>query len=204
MPYEMRGKILVASMIFILLIGTFSTPINAIANENKNSHDDNDDHHKPHNSCQNIPRETPFRDLWIFVCSLQVQIDQINDKLNNLNSGGGGTGGNFWCPTATSIFLNNPDLRLQNLVGCNLSNAALIDGQLQYANLRGANLTNANLQGSNLSYADLTNANLSGTSFKFAILSGTVLTGATTDSTTDFTGAHGTCIGNPICGTLPP
>lgn len=208
-------------MIIILLIGSVSIPTSVMASNDKNDKNDkdngNDDHYYDHyehskkpDSCQNIPRETPFRYLWVFVCSLQTQIDQINTNLNhntlvNLscidgqipkfknhvwicaaddNSGGGGTpstsGGN--CPTAQNINVSGLYLVLANLSGCNLSGATMTDADLRYANLQGANLDGANLGGAWLTNADLTGASTTGTIF---------------DSHT-----HGTCIGNPICSTL--
>lgn len=189
----MKQKIIVISLMMVLIVGAISTPVNVLATDTKNSHDDDDDH-KTHNSCQNLPKETPFRDIWVFACNLQTQIDQINVKLNALSTGGGTGGGTStsWCPTATNIVLNGVDLRLRSLVSCNLSNADFGDAQLQYSNLIGANLTNANLGGADLSYADLSNAILKNTNFGNAIMQGTVTTGC-----------HGTPHGTPTVGTLP-
>jgi hypothetical protein len=188
----MKQKILVVSLMVILLIGTVSTPVSVLATDKKDSHDDDD--HKTHNSCQNIPKETPFRDIWVFVCSLQTQIDQINVKLNQLSTGGGtgGGGSTSWCPTAKNINLVGVDLRLHSLVGCDLSNAKLTDSNLQYVNLIGANLTNADFSGTDLSNADLTNAILKGTNFQNSNLFGMTATGC-----------HGIPIGSPLVGLLP-
>ncbi|MEO9278186.1 MAG: pentapeptide repeat-containing protein [Nitrososphaera sp.] len=201
----MKQKILVVTLIAILLIGAVSTPIDVLAttkngyddskkdNDDKNKNEKDDDHKQ--DSCQHIPKETPFRNLWVFVCSLQTQIDQINEKLSHINSGGGGTGtggSNQWCPTARNISLGHATLQLQNLVGCDLSNSYFGDSIMQYANLRGANLTNSDLSGASLNYADLSGAILVGTNFNHADL-----TGITT------AGCHGTPTGTPVAGTLP-
>lgn len=203
----MKQKIIVASLITILLIGAVSTPINVLATT-KNGYDDNkntnvkeheDDDHKTHNSCQNIPKETPFRDLWIFVCSFQTQIDQINDKINKINSGGGGTGtggSNQWCPTAKNISLGHATLQLQNLAGCDLSNTYFGDSIMQYVNLRGANLTNTDLSGASLNYANLSNTILTSTNFNHADLTGITTTGCHADPAYPPTGT-------PLVGTLP-
>ena len=210
----MKQKIIIVSLIAILLVGAVSTPINVLAttkngyddpktNGRDNDHDDHDhDDHKIHDSCKNLPKEMPLRDLWIFVCSFQTQIDQINVKLNNINSGGGGTGGggtgnsNQWCPTAKNISLGHATLQLQNLVGCDLSNSYLGDSHMEYANLRGANLTNSNLSGAFLNYADLSNAVLTNTNFNHADLTGIVSTGCHADPAYPPTGS-------PVAGTLP-
>ncbi|MFE1745867.1 pentapeptide repeat-containing protein [Coleofasciculus sp. H7-2] len=66
-----------------------------------------------------------------------------------------------------------PDLKMANLRGANLSTANLSGADLSLVNFSGANLTSANLSGANLS-----RANLSGADLRWANLSGALLDGA--------------------------
>ena len=199
MIFEMKQKIFVASLMVILILSAISTPVNVLATEKKDDDNKDNDDHKTHNSCNNIPKETPFRDLWIYVCDLKTQIDVINIKLNNLNTGGGGST-NTWCPPkGVTIDLSNSDFRLHNFAGCNLSSDTFTNADLRYASFTGANLYHADLSGTMLDYADFSGANLTGTNFHFALMNGVITTGCHANALNPPTGPvnSGTL---PACG----
>jgi hypothetical protein len=59
-------------------LNSIQTQLDDIKAKNENHDDEHDDEHdKKHDSCQNIPHGRPFRDLWVFVCSLSDKIDNI-------------------------------------------------------------------------------------------------------------------------------
>lgn len=84
-----------------------------------------------------------------------------------------------------------PDLRMANLKGANLSMFDLSGSKLIGVNLSAANLSGLNLSGLNLSGTNLSGANLSGTNFNRAILNNVDLSGAIIDEFTVFRRVEG-------------